>query len=191
MTKPLAVVQGGRPLLAAEPGDAALTFGPARVVGSPAPGFVDVEAVGSERPPLRAALAFAQPYQPAEGDVLLIAGRGDDVYAIGVIRGTGRAVLDVEGDLDVRASGKLRLVGERGVEVTGPEIDLTADKLRTVARAATQTFQTLLQKVSGLLTTQARTTHTQVEEGATTRAKHVAILTEDEVVVNGKQLFLG
>ncbi|HTJ82302.1 MAG TPA: DUF3540 domain-containing protein [Polyangiaceae bacterium] len=193
MTTPLSLIQGGRAndAMAEAAASGAFVFGPARTVSAASGGFVDVELVGREEPRARAALAFAQPYEPAEGDILLCAGPPGDLYAIGVLRGNGRAVLHVEGDLDVRASGKLRLAGARGVEIAGPELDLAAEKLRVVARAATHTFQSLVERVTGLLSTQAKTMHTKVDEGTVTHAKSATILTEENVVVNGKQLFFG
>src|SRR5579863_1161814 len=54
---------------------------------------------------VRAALAFAFPYAPAAGDVLLVIGKDDAHYAIGVLQGQGRTTLTFPGDVELRAEG--------------------------------------------------------------------------------------
>src|SRR4051794_34041916 len=71
-------------------------------------------------PPLRAELALAFPYEPAVGDSLLVIARGDALYVIGVLRGTGRSVFSLPGDVGLHAGGELHLSGDKGVRVTGP-----------------------------------------------------------------------
>ncbi len=136
--------------------------------------------------------AFAVPYAPAPGDLLLVIARGAACYALGVLHGTGRTVLSLPGDVEVRAEGgRLRLVGERGVEVHGPEVELHAGKLKVVAGAVVQAFESLVQKVTGLVSARAKEFHVVAEEGAFTKAKHASLLTEETVSINGKQVHLG
>lgn len=177
----------GRPLAAVSAD--ALLVGPARVVDV-GPSWALVEPAG--RPgTVRAELAFSQPYQPAVGDLLVVVGSADALYAVGVLRGSGRTVLAVEGDLDVVASGALRLVGTKGVAIQGEEVVVEAGKLEIAARSAVEVLGSLVQRVTGLFSQQARDVHVQAEASVVTRAKNATILTEDDVVVNGKQLWLG
>jgi Protein of unknown function (DUF3540) len=54
-----------------------------------------------------------------------------------------------------------------------------------------QKLTTAYQRVTGLLSVRAGEAETLVEGTTTTRAKNGVILTEDKMVVNGKQIFLG
>lgn len=189
----LEVIQGEGRSLADRPlvgiSGAELLVGPARVV-EVGPSWVGVEAAG--RPgTVRADLAFSQPYEPAVGDLLVVLGKPGELYAVGVLRGQGRTKLAVEGDLDVVASGSLRLRGERGISIAGEEVVVEAGKLEIAARSATQVLGSLVQRVTGLFSQQARDIHVQAEESVVTRGKNATILTEEDVVVNGKQLHLG
>ncbi|MFT3772015.1 MAG: DUF3540 domain-containing protein [Minicystis sp.] len=137
--------------------------------------------------------AFAFPYEPATGDELLVIGKGDGAhYAIGVLRGTGRAVLAIQGNVDVRAvGGKLHLAGDQGVEIEGPEVDVRAGKIRTIAESVVETVSTFYQRVTAHLRVQAKESHTLVEGSAITQAKSASITTEEVVTINGKQVHLG
>jgi hypothetical protein len=139
-----------------------------------------------------AALAFAMPYAPATGDVLLIIGRGERYYAIGVLHGSGRTSFAIQGDVDLRSvNGKLSLSGDRGVEIRGPEVDVYATALRLVARDVTQKFESLCQRVSSMLRVHAGESQTIVDGGAVSQAKRAAILTEETVTINGREVHLG
>ncbi len=164
-------------------------LGPAEVTDVE-PTAVTVELPGSG--PMRAELAFALPYAPVLGDLLLVIARGDACYAIGVLRGSGKTSLRLQGDVDLAAEGgKLRLSGEHGIELRGPELDLYAGKLRMVADAALQTFSSVCQRVKSLLHVHAGETHTLVDGGSFAQSKSAAILTEENVTINGKEIHLG
>src|SRR5580704_16333122 len=102
-------------------------LGPARVTRV-APHEIEVEIRGGERATAQMALAF--PYAPAEGDVLLVIGKGDEHWVIGVIQGTGKAALAFEGGVEISArGGPLTLTSDRGVAIRGPEVEVEAGKL--------------------------------------------------------------
>jgi hypothetical protein len=139
-----------------------------------------------------AELALQLPYEPALGDSLLVVGRGANHYVIGVLHGTGRTALTLQGDVDLHASGgALSLSGDKGVQIRGPELEVQVDKLRMMAAAAVQTFTSLHQRVRALLSVQAGEAHTLVENTSFTKAKNATLLTEETVTVNGKQIHLG
>ncbi len=164
-------------------------LGPARVT-EVAGSQLTVELPGGEPVPARMALAF--PYQPARGDTLLVIGRGEACYVIGVLEGTGEATLRFAGGVEVRAEGgPLRLVSDEGVHVAGPEVSIEAGTLRVLAQSAVQKLGTFYQHVRSLWSVRARETETIVEEGALTRAKSATILTEETMSINGKQIHLG
>lgn len=164
-------------------------LGPAEVIEE-SPGKVVVSLPDGHR--AVAELAFSMPYAPAVGDVLLVIGRGARLYAIGVIHGAGKTALSIQGDVDLRSvNGKLSLSGDRGVEIRGPEVSVYATAFRMVARDVTQKVESLYQRVSAVLRVHARETQTVVDEGAVTQAKRAAILTEETVTINGRQVHLG
>jgi hypothetical protein len=141
---------------------------------------------------VEATVALAFLYEPAAGDVLLVIGRGEAYYAIGVLHGAGRAVLAFQGDVDLRAvGGALRLSGDTGISLEAPSIEAQAGKIRAIADTMVATVSSLYQRVSELFSLHAREAHTQVDESATTVAKSASILTEETMTINGKQIHLG
>lgn len=166
-----------------------ISLGPAEVIE------VNASEVKVELPDgsiVRAALALAFPYEPSVGDTLLVIGKGDDHYSIGVLRGTGKAALSFQGDVDLRAvGGSLTLAADKGVEIEGPEVLVRSSKLRMIAETVIEKFASVYQRVSGLLSVHAKEAHTVVEEASLTHAKSASITTEETVTVNGKQIHLG
>jgi hypothetical protein len=164
-------------------------LGPAQVVD------VEPGSVGVELPDgsvARARMALAVAYEPVPGDTLLVIGNSGGHYVIGVLHGTGRCTLAMPGDVEVRASGGvLRLSGDHGVELRGPEVEITATKLHVVAGAVMQRFVSLCQRVTGLLRVHAGEVHRVVDGDEVTQAKTATILTEGIVTINGKQIHLG
>ncbi len=140
--------------------------------------------------PARLALAFL--YEPALDDVVLVIGDAEGCYVIGVLAGTGRAKLTVPGDLELASEGgKVRLSAAKGVEITAPEVELRAGKLRVVADAVKERFGSLCQRVVDSLAVHAGRTHTVVEGSAYSQAKSATMLTADKMTLNGKQIHLG
>jgi hypothetical protein len=164
-------------------------LGPARVL-EVAGGTVLVELPGAVT--ARATMALAFPYRPARGDTLLVVGGEAALYVIGVIQGTGETVLAFAGGVELRAEGgPLRLASDQAVEIAAPEVAVQAGNLRLVAEAAVEKLGTLYQHVRGLLRARAGESETIVDEGAITRARSAAILTEESMSINGKQIHLG
>ena len=164
-------------------------LGPAEVI-EVRPHEVVVSLPGGGTAP--AELAFAMPYAPAVDDVLLVIARGARCYAIGVLHGTGRTALAFQGDVELRSvNGKLSLAGDNGVELRGPEVDVYTTALRMVARDVTQRFESLCQRVSSLLRVHAGETQTIVDGGSVSQAKRAAILTQETVTINGREVHLG
>jgi hypothetical protein len=164
-------------------------LGPATVVATEGP-RPTVELTDGMIVPVEMALAL--PYEPALGDSLLVVGRGPHHYVIGVLHGTGRTALTLPGDVDLHASGgSLSLSGDKGVQIRGPELEIQVGKLRMMASAVVQTFTSIHQRVSELLSVQAGEAHTLVENTSFTKAKNATLLTEETVTVNGKQIHLG
>lgn len=164
-------------------------LGPAEVVEARGP-TLEVELPGGRRVPVTIALAL--PYAPVAGDILLVIGRGEAHYVIGVIQGQGRTDLTFHGDVELASlDGKVIVNGQRGVELRGPEVDVHAGKLRMVADAVVQRFTSVCQRVTELLSVHARESHALVDEGSFTQAKRAVLQTEETVTINGKEIHLG
>jgi hypothetical protein len=140
----------------------------------------------------RARMALGYPYDPRQGDVVLVIGDAEGHYVIGVLHGTGRSVFELPGDVDLRAvNGVLRLSGDKGVEVDAPEVSIHASKLQVIAGAAVQRFASLCQRVADMLSVQAGQRHTVVEGSSHEQAKSMTLLTEEKTTINGKAIYLG
>lgn len=161
---------------------------------------VDVALPGGRR--VRAEIALAQPYEAAVGDVLLVIsgrGEGDDAlvegggaYVLGVLRGRGRSVVELPGDVELRAvGGTLRLHGDRGVAIEGPQLEVRVDKVQVFADSVLRTARTVVEKVSELWTLHAGEAHRITEGADVTQAGSATLLTEDKVCINGKEIHLG
>jgi hypothetical protein len=164
-------------------------LGPATVVDATRADVV-IELPGGRRTPAR--LALASPYEPVEGDVLLVIGGPGACYAIGVLEGTGRTVLAVPGDVEVRAvGGSLRLSGDRGVHIEGDSVEVRSSKLQVIAGAVVEKFTTVCQRVSEMLSVRAGQRHTIVDGESLEKSRSATILTEEAMAINGKQIHLG
>lgn len=141
---------------------------------------------------VKAAMALAVPYVPVVGDVLLVIGKGEAHYVIGVLRGKGKTSLSIKGDVDLHAEdGALRLSGDKGVRIEGPEVGIEAGKLGVIAGALVEHFSTAIRRVKGLLSVQAGDAHTIADGTILSQSKSATILAEEAVSVNGKQVHLG
>jgi hypothetical protein len=142
---------------------------------------------------VQATFALALPYAACEGDVLLVIDPGsEEVFVIGVIAGTGKTSLELQGNVALRAvGGQLQLAGDEGVRVEGPSVEVRTDTLRTVARSIVETTRSLFQRVAEVLHVHAHNQVTIVDEGSYSQAKTTAIQSADTVTINGKEIHLG
>ena len=166
----------------------AVSLGPAEVV-TVAADHVTVRLRSSEV--VRAQVALAFTYEPAIGDLALVAGDSEAHYVIGILNGSGKTTLDLPGDVDLRAQGKLRLRSEQAVEIQAPKITVEARNLEMLAGAVVERFRSLRQRVTELVSLHAGEQHTVVEGASRTQSKSAAILTEEKVTLNGREVHLG
>lgn len=164
-------------------------LGPGHVVGV-MPHEVEVEIRGGER--ARAQMALSIPYEPAMGDVLLVIGKGDEHYVIGVLHGSGRTSLSFQGAVDLRATGgPLTLSSDQGVAVRGSEVEIQAGKLHVFAGSMVEKLTSLYQRVRETLNVHAGKTHTVVDDASFMTAKNASIVTEETMSINGDEIHLG
>jgi len=148
-----------------------------------------VSIAGAE---VRAEMALAYPYQPQVGDELLVIGRGDSYYVIGVLRATGEVSLRFVGDVRLHAvAGKLELAGDEGVRVRGKSIELAARKLQMMADSVKQQANAWYQRVRDTLDVHAGDKRELVDGDLSVRADRASTLTRGVVTINGKEVHLG
>lgn len=151
-----------------------------------------VEAILPGGRAITAKMALAVPYQPVAGDVLLVIGKGEDHYVIGVLRGQGQTRLSLQGDVDLHATdGTLRLSADKGVQISGPEVGIETRRLGIVAGALVEHLASVVRRVTGLLSVQAGDAHTIADGTILQQSRSASILTEETVAVNGRQVHLG
>ncbi len=107
----------------------------------------DVFVVRTDEPDLRGAelrckRAFSCLVEPAPDDYVLVGGRDASAWILSILeRESKNAQLSVEGDLDLRAGAKVRVVAQEGVDVVtakdinmmGNEIGLQASRAKVFA----------------------------------------------------------
>lgn len=164
-------------------------LGPGRVV-EVRPCEVSVEIRKGEQ--VTAQMALSIPYAPNPGDILLVIGKGEDHYVIGVLHGTGKTELSFKGAVDLHAEGgPLTLSSDQGIQLRGPDIEVTTTKLRTYADSVVQKLGSLLQRVTGSLEVRSGQAHTVVEGRSIMTAKNASIVTEEAMTINGEEIHLG
>jgi len=141
---------------------------------------------------VEARVAFAYPFLPEVGDELLLLGRGEAFYAVGVLSARPRSGLEVPGDLEVRAvGGVLRLKGDAQLEVESPEVTLRAQRLRTFADSLQEHAQTAFRWIKETLSERTGETQRVIEGEDLLLAKRAVTLAEETVRVDGSEIHLG
>ncbi len=164
-------------------------LGPATVVSV---GGRDVQVELENGTTVTAVLALAAPYEPSVGDVVLVIGRDDRSWVIGVVQGSGRTVLSFDGDVELRSNtGTLRLGAGRAIELDAPDISTHASKVLVVAESVVERVVSLTQRVRDLLSVHVGTRHETVDGATLTQAKSATFVTQDDVKINGKTIHLG
>jgi len=134
--------------------------------------------------------ALGYPYVAEPGDIVLVAG-AQDVYVIGVLKGRGRSLLQVPGDLEIRAGGRLRLVSPEQLDIASRRITLRSDRLETCVRRTIERISECYRWVSGLFQIVAGRTRTVVEGDATLHAGRIVEKSTSDVNIDGEQIRLG
>lgn len=137
-----------------------------------------------------AQLALAHPYQPEPGDLVLAIGE-EEVYVIGVLLGRGKISFQVQGDLELRATGRVTLVSGEEVVTQAPRVTVQADSVETVASSSVERLETKQAWISDAMQTNAGRVRTVVEKDATLHAREIVETAEREVKIDGRQILLG
>lgn len=140
---------------------------------------------------VRASVALAFPYVCAVGDSLLVIGRGDRFYVIGVLASNGEVALRFMGDVRIHSvGGKLELEGDEGVRVRGKTIDLVAHKVKTLADSIVERANDVYRRVKDTLSEHSGEKRVLVDGALSTRAESASTATSGVITMNGKEIHL-
>jgi hypothetical protein len=172
--------------------DGELYLGPARVSAMAADGTVRVALPADPGIERTATMAMALPYRPAPGDLLLVIGRAEGWYAIGVLSGHGTTSLTAHGDLEIAApNGRLDLSAGHAVRLAAPRIDAVARRFQLAADRVIERCQQATRWVAGLLDVRARQSTMVVDEAHMVKAQSVLVRADSQVNLDGEQVHLG
>jgi len=169
-----------------EPGE--LQLGPATVVG--VKGLCPEVRLSDESVTV-AQMALAFPYNFAKGDVVLVIGRGEDHYVIGVIQASGDVALRFQGNVNLHAvGGRLNLRGDEGVQVESPDFVVRVKKMTTYAATMVEKVGSLLQTVRERVDLVAGEKVERIKGANHVMADRASIATRGVVTINGKEVHL-
>lgn len=137
-----------------------------------------------------AQVALGYPYTPVTGDVVLVIGH-QERYVIGVLQGQGISEFVAPGDLSLMANGRVNIVGGKGVSLTGPEVQVEADRFELLARSAFERVTNSYRWVKELVQTYAGCLRTVCTSHHTVEAKFVVCEADKDVSINGERVHLG
>lgn len=164
-------------------------LGPARVTSTASDHLV---AELEDQTVAKVSPAFAFPYAPQVGDLLLVLGQGDRFFAVGVLGGSAPKALVFPGNAEVRAlGGSLTLASDTAIEVTAPRITMRAGMIRTMAKALVERVDSAQRWVRGLLAIRAGSSRRQIDGEDNTRCQRSTVLARETVKLDGDQLHLG
>jgi len=128
---------------------------------------------------------------PVPGDELLIIGRDEKHFVIGVLKAQGELDLRFPGDVRVHADKDLCLEAGEGITLSAPDVEVKTGRMHVVADVVTETARELYQRVRDSWSVRAGEKTEQVTGEWSTRAEKAAITTSEDVSVNGKEIRLG
>jgi len=138
-----------------------------------------------------AQLAVAHCYRAQVGDTVLVVGKDDAWYIIGVLQGTGASTFTAPGDIEFNAPrGSIRLRASEGVQIKGALLELTGETIEIAAKSLVQTVQDAVTWARRLLRIRAGSINTDVEKTSHLKAGDIVEHAENEVRINGKTINL-
>lgn len=169
---------------------AGVRCGLGRVLGVDAQGRPRVRLDDACASELLAEWALPFRYQPTEGDLLVVVGRGARQWVIGVAHGQGRSEMAFRGDFALAAGRALRLQADRGLRLLGRVLTLRAGALELATGALHARLGEAALQVRGLLEEVAAAALRVTEEEETLLAQDVTIMAEETVRLDGELLQL-
>lgn len=164
-----------------------LYLGPARVQEA-GPGSLVIELPAGRR---AAQLALPVAYEAQPGDTVLAIATEAGCYVIGVLAGTGKTSLKVDGDLAITAAGRLDLAAGRGIRLSSSRVAVVAEKIELAARQFLGRFAEAAQRVTGLFRQDLGSSRTRVAETSDLAAGRIRQRAREDVSIDGEQVRLG
>ena len=136
--------------------------------------------------------AVSFPYQAEPGDKVLVIGRGDAFYVIGVLEGTGKTVFSAPGDLEIKAPrGKIDLVSSEGLNIRTSEMNVVSNRIEFVARSILEKYDNAKCWVRQAFHLRAGSARTVVESTYKVKAKRIVEKAKGEFKIDGEMIHLG
>ena len=136
--------------------------------------------------------AFSFPYEPHEGDTLLVLGQPKAHFAVGVLAASKPQALSFPGDTRVHAmQGHLILSSDQAVELRAPRVSVRTGLLRTIATRVVEKADSMRRWVRGVFALRAGESRRLVDGLDSTRCENSTTLAKDTVKIDGDQLHLG
>ena len=164
-----------------------LYLGPARVQEA-GRGLLVVELPTGRR---TAQLALPVAYDARPGDTVLAIATEAGCYVIGVLAGTGKTSLKVDGDLAITAAGRLDLAAGRGIRLSSSRVAVVAEKIELAARQFLGRFAEAAQRVTGMFRQDLGGSRTRVAETSELAAGRIRQRAREDVSIDGEQVRLG
>lgn len=165
------------------------TFLGTAVVQSVSAGVPEVELGDGRRLTARMALAF--PYLPTEKDELLVIGREDACFVIGVLVAQSGVHLRFPGDVHLHAERELRLQADERIELTAKRVAIRVEHMRVVADRVVESARELYQTVRDVWRVQAGRKEEITTGEWVTRSDKANLTTQEEISINGREVRLG
>lgn len=136
--------------------------------------------------------AVGYPYHFQVGDVVLAIGGRDDWYVIGILNGSGKTCIHVEGDLQLIApQGSIEMIAAKGVSIKSPDITLIGSRVTLVAKQLSQRVQELTTHVKHCYEMIAARFTGRVEGSYRLHADKIVQQAEGDVKIDGRKIHLG
>jgi len=136
----------------------------------------------------RQALGYS--YTPVTGDEVLVIGDSER-YVIGVLYGQGASEFVAPGDLTLMAGGRVNIVGGKGINLTGPTVQVEADRFEVLARSAFEKVTNSYRWVKELVQTYAGCVRTVCESSHSVDAQFIVMEADKDISINGERVHLG
>ena len=139
-----------------------------------------------------ATMALGNGYAPVVGDVLLVIGKGEAFYVIGVIAGRGRTTLSAHGDLELRAPhGRIDLLARDGINLRAGLVQIVGKTWEVVAETVRHRFGELCCQVKEVMRWRSKRAETEVEDVHRTQAGRIVQRADKDVSIDGEKIHLG
>ncbi len=163
-------------------------LGPATVLSHEA-ARLEVRLPNGER--CEAQLALAYPAEPQPDDELLVIGKDDACYVIGLLRAEGEIQLRFAGSVAMHAEQDLLLEAEQQLQLRADKVELEARHVAVRAGSMVESARELFQRVRDTWTVRAGRKEELVAGEWCTRADNANLTTVHDVSINGRQIRLG